>query len=34
MSSGTGPKVVAMTKAMLKMSKLDIAKLQRAYDEG
>jgi predicted 3-demethylubiquinone-9 3-methyltransferase (glyoxalase superfamily) len=34
MSSGTGSKVVAMTKVMLKMSKLDIAKLQRAYDEG
>ncbi|HSW22480.1 MAG TPA: VOC family protein, partial [Burkholderiaceae bacterium] len=34
MSSGTGPKVVAMTQAMLKMSKLDIAELRRAYDAG
>ena len=34
MSSGSGSKVVAMTQAMLKMSKLDVAQLQRAYDAG
>ena len=34
MSSGNGAKATAMTKAMLKMSKLDVAELKRAYDAG
>jgi predicted 3-demethylubiquinone-9 3-methyltransferase (glyoxalase superfamily) len=34
MSSGDARKGTAMTKAMLKMSKLDIAELKRAYDAG
>jgi predicted 3-demethylubiquinone-9 3-methyltransferase (glyoxalase superfamily) len=34
MSSGNAKKATAMTKAMLTMSKLDIAGLKRAYDAG
>lgn len=34
MSSGNAKKAAAMTQAMLKMSKLDIAELKRAYDAG